>query len=311
MTKGPDFSKHTKRILAKRAGQFCSNPNCRRITSGPHSDSDKSMNHGRAAHIKAARNGGARYDPKMTDNERCNIVNGIWLCIECADVVDKDAKKFTVELLNKWKEDHEKWILDNLGSRDFSAQKELNEKNGLIIKMSSPDNEIAEEAVRILRVKKWLFDGTLIKAKLKNANLMNVDLSDANLEDANLSGASLEGSNLRKTNLANVNLCGTNLRNAKELSNTQLSQANSLKGATMVNGKRYNGRFNLDGDLLVAHLMKIGKSDIAMAAFYDVSVNAYRWGQDWKKWWKSPPQMYSSEAIMKRWQEVSENPDGL
>jgi hypothetical protein len=28
MTKGPDFSKKTSEILAKRAAQLCSNPNC-------------------------------------------------------------------------------------------------------------------------------------------------------------------------------------------------------------------------------------------------------------------------------------------
>ena len=127
MTAGPDFSEETKKTLAKRAGQVCSNPDCRRPTSGPHSDEKKAVNLGEAAHIRAARKGQARYDPNMTDEERRDISNGIWLCSTCARKIDRDEEKYTVELLNKWKKEHEDWI--SKGKPD-GALREVIVKNG-------------------------------------------------------------------------------------------------------------------------------------------------------------------------------------
>ena len=120
MTSGPDFSTQTKETLAKRAAQTCSNPDCRRRTSGPHTDDDKSVNLGEAAHIKAAREGVARYDPNMTDEERSHISNGIWLCRECAGRIDRDEERFPVELLQRWKKEHEDSVL--AGERGFPAR---------------------------------------------------------------------------------------------------------------------------------------------------------------------------------------------
>jgi len=269
------------------------------------------MNLGEAAHIKAAREGQARYDPKMTDEERSIISNGIWLCKECARKIDLDEKKYAVELLHRWKEEHEKWLLNNQNNSPFGASKEEQEKRTLIFQMASPERALSREAVRALRNKGWLRDGTLTGANLSNANLKDEDLSFANLEGANLSNANLEGANLHMANLAKTNLWQANLKNAQGLTDDQLSTAYSLLGATMSSGKRYNGRFNLDGDLVTAHLMRIGKSDEVMAAFYEVSVEDYQWGQEWKRFRESPPAMYGPVKILERWSMVMENPDGL
>lgn len=118
MTKGPDFSTKTKRTLAKRAGEVCSNPECRKPTGVPHTEEDKAINLGEAAHIKAARKGQARYNLNMSDEQRRNISNGIWLCIECAKKIDLDEKKYPVALLNKWKEIHKKWIKEGKPSKN-------------------------------------------------------------------------------------------------------------------------------------------------------------------------------------------------
>ena len=48
------FPSLVKDVLAKRAGQHCSNPGCRIATSGPHEDPEKTINLGVAAHITAA-----------------------------------------------------------------------------------------------------------------------------------------------------------------------------------------------------------------------------------------------------------------
>lgn len=110
MKKRDDFIDSTKRKLAIRAAHFCSHPDCMKLTAGPHSDPDKSLQTGHAAHIKAAAPGGARYDDTQTVAERKSMSNGIWMCRECGDLVDKDAKGYTVSLLKKWKREHEKLI---------------------------------------------------------------------------------------------------------------------------------------------------------------------------------------------------------
>jgi hypothetical protein len=101
------FSKTTREMLAKRAGQICSNPMCRKPTSGPHTDDDKAVDVGEAAHIRGANPGSKRYDKAMIPAERRAITNGIWLCRTCAKLIDSDEKKYTVELLYDWKRNHE------------------------------------------------------------------------------------------------------------------------------------------------------------------------------------------------------------
>ena len=99
-----DFLQPIKDKLAKRVGFRCSNPKCRKATSGPHSDSVNAINVGVAAHIAAAAPGGPRYDPAMTTEQRCSIDNGIWLCQVCAKLIDSDEGRFTVQVLQDWRE---------------------------------------------------------------------------------------------------------------------------------------------------------------------------------------------------------------
>lgn len=110
MSMGPDFTKNVVDALAKRAAQICSNPDCDNTTSGPHSDPGRAVILGEAAHIRGARLTSARYDPAMTDQERADPSNGIWLCGICARKIDKDESNFPVELLHQWKANHEAWV---------------------------------------------------------------------------------------------------------------------------------------------------------------------------------------------------------
>ena len=98
-----DFSEPVKRALASRVGNLCSNPECRALTSGPQEDQAKALNIGVAAHITAASPGGPRYDPELLAEERSGPSNGIWLCQNCAKLIDNDAIRFTVEVLRAWK----------------------------------------------------------------------------------------------------------------------------------------------------------------------------------------------------------------
>ncbi len=98
-----DFTSSARDILAKRVGYRCSNPSCRRPTIGPNSNPNKATSVGVASHICAAAPGGPRYDKSMSITERTSVKNGIWLCQNCATIIDRDANKYTVPLLQEWK----------------------------------------------------------------------------------------------------------------------------------------------------------------------------------------------------------------
>ncbi len=120
-----NFTKKNSIILSERAALMCSNPNCRILTSGPHSVESKSLKNGVAAHIHAATSGGPRYNPNQSKNERSCITNGIWLCHNCSDLVDKDPQRYTSNILFKWKKIHEKFVNE---IRKVENAKALNQK---------------------------------------------------------------------------------------------------------------------------------------------------------------------------------------
>ena len=111
-----DFTKTTKEILAKRVGHRCSNPNCLKSTIGPGSSENDVSNIGVAAHICAAAPGGPRYDSKMSSEQRKSIRNGIWLCQNCAHLIDADEEQYTVDILNTWKNSAEQRALQQITS---------------------------------------------------------------------------------------------------------------------------------------------------------------------------------------------------
>lgn len=72
-----DFNEDVKRAVAARAGNRCSNPDCRALTSGPQVDITKSLNVGVAAHITAASPGGPRYNASLTPKDRRHADNAM------------------------------------------------------------------------------------------------------------------------------------------------------------------------------------------------------------------------------------------
>ena len=52
--------------------------------------------------------------PKLTEAERISIENGIWLCSNCSNLIDKDAASFPVKLLFKWKKESENEALKRI-----------------------------------------------------------------------------------------------------------------------------------------------------------------------------------------------------
>src|SRR5450631_3549113 len=92
-----DFPKPVIRTVGLRAGYVCSNPACRQPTSGPHSDPEKFVLTGEAAHICAAAPNGPRYDANQSKEERRSASNGLWLCGNCNKLVDSDWAAWTAD----------------------------------------------------------------------------------------------------------------------------------------------------------------------------------------------------------------------
>jgi uncharacterized protein YjbI with pentapeptide repeats len=172
----------------------------------------------------------------------------------------------------------------------------------LIRKLRNAEAHIVRQAVDELRLRGHLTDGSLNWAYLRYVNLQGADLSGADLQKADLnlanmqgvdlSGANLQGTRMHKVNLrgaqmADTNLQGTNMakvdmRGVLDMTDEQLSQAGRLRCATMPDGTRYDGRFNLAGDLADARFLHVNTDDPqAMADFYAITRDQYALGQEW------------------------------
>jgi hypothetical protein len=204
-------------------------------------------------------------------------------------------------------------IIDRLARR----RENLSEKRRLVREMGSRDNSTALRAVDVLREMGALADGSLEGVDLKYANLDSAILSDAHLKGAYLSFAKLAGADLRNadlsgtilraadlqsamlinadlssaklldTNLNSANLhgaillgttlSGADLGGARGLSDSVLVQVETLKQTIMPTGILYDGRYNLPADI-----DSFDPADTkAAAAYYGISIAAYRKGQQW------------------------------
>jgi len=73
------------------------------------------LNVGVAAHVTGAAPGGPRYEPSLTPQQRADIANAVWLCQNCAKLVDNDPIRFDADLLREWKATAEREALDLVG----------------------------------------------------------------------------------------------------------------------------------------------------------------------------------------------------
>jgi uncharacterized protein YjbI with pentapeptide repeats len=172
----------------------------------------------------------------------------------------------------------------------------------LIRKLGSFDNEEAACAVLELRRRGRLSDGSLRGLDLRFVHMQGVDLSTADLAKTKLSFADMRGVNLAYAHLElahlhKVNLRGANfekadlqdgiltdaiLKGAQNLCEEQLAQTRELRGAMMPDGSRYDGRFNLIGDISNAYSSGIDIEDPeSLAAYFGVSLEEYLVGQTW------------------------------
>lgn len=115
-----DFPAGVKREVAIRVGMRCSNPNCRCPTAGPKAGPGGAVSIGVAAHITAAAKGGPRYDSTQSAQDRASLSNAIWLCQNCATLIDRDETLYETGLLRAWKDHSEAAAQMALGAREAS-----------------------------------------------------------------------------------------------------------------------------------------------------------------------------------------------
>ena len=171
----------------------------------------------------------------------------------------------------------------------------------IISKLRSSENKRVLEAVGELRAHGWLSDGTLknialIHAHLEGADLMNADLegvdfhqahmeftdlSSANLTDAKMVRATFKKANLSKTDMTGADLFKANLVDAIGLTPAQLRTTKRLIGATLPDGKLYDGRYNLEGDMQFLAWSRINPNNPAeIAKMLGVPEDVYIQGQE-------------------------------
>jgi hypothetical protein len=190
-------------------------------------------------------------------------------------------------------------VIDALGARREASA----ERRRLVREMGSFDNGIALRAIREIRAHGYHADGSLhhadlMRANLQGAELWSADLRGASFHHANLAGADLLGADLRRSVLWRANLRGTHLDEADlreanliwsdlreaRVTRDQLAMADSLRGAVLPDGSRYDGRFRLKGDISQAKMDGIDTDDPgAMAKWYAVPYNEFVRSLDLRK----------------------------
>ena len=89
-------------MLYAHSGNRCAYPDC----TNPIFEDDGQLT-GECCHIKALSPGGPRYDASQTDEERNGVDNLMLMCSRHHAIVDKNVDRYTVEVLQEYKQMHE------------------------------------------------------------------------------------------------------------------------------------------------------------------------------------------------------------
>jgi hypothetical protein len=158
-------------------------------------------------------------------------------------------------------------VLDQLDK----LREERQTRERLMREAHSRDKNFASQAIEELRALGWLAEGCLRDKELRGSNWDGANLYQADLRGADLRRANFEGADFYEANLTDAKVDPAQFRNAK-----------TLRFATMPDGQKYDGRYNLPHDLALMKdpRFKTDPNDPAQVAkFYDVPVEAYLKGQ--------------------------------
>lgn len=109
--KAREYTRTTLRRLDTLHGNQCAAPDCTR----PLIAKDGETIISKICHIEAASKNGPRYNRNMTDDDRRHFENLILLCDEHHSIIDNPDNEiqYPVEMLKKWKRNHESKLLHN------------------------------------------------------------------------------------------------------------------------------------------------------------------------------------------------------
>ena len=121
--KARQYKPSTVRRLDTLSGNECAQPTCSKRLIAEDGISIIS----KICHIAAASEEGPRYDRKMNDDERRGFDNLILLCDEHHVIIDNKANEtiYPTSLLKKWKDDHEKKIIELISNKNLLSKHPL------------------------------------------------------------------------------------------------------------------------------------------------------------------------------------------
>jgi len=134
MAKGPrDYSDKTLKRLFALSGNVCAFPGCSKRMVNHRNAKDSNI-----CHIEAANEGGERYNPNMTDEQRADYQNLILLCVQHHDETN-NVILYTVERLKEMKKNHESQLLNERINKNPSMLKNTIVSLSTIDLMQYPD----------------------------------------------------------------------------------------------------------------------------------------------------------------------------
>lgn len=139
-----------------------------------------------------------------------------------------------------------------------------NQKKSLISQLENHDSGIVKRVMQELNANGWLQDGSLYGWFLQNANFSGLDL--------------------RKANVNGLGLFQCRLEHAR-VYDKQLASLTDLRRTTLPDGRKYDGRYCLHGDIAWAKTRYgIDFNDTTveqMAKYYEVPLEDFIAGQRW------------------------------
>lgn len=116
----------TRKMLWGRSANRCAMPDCRKELVEDETETDDPSVIGDEAHIVAKEENGPRGKSDLTPEQRDTFNNLILLCKNHHKQIDDQKEKFSVSLLHEIKDQHLKWISDNLSpDRDKQRDDEI------------------------------------------------------------------------------------------------------------------------------------------------------------------------------------------
>ncbi len=104
--KARNYTDKTLKRLFGLSGNICSFPGCNKVLVNRQNAKDSNI-----CHIEAANEDGERYNEDMSDEQRADYPNLILLCVQHHDETN-DVVKYTVPVLQKMKQDHDSFYLN-------------------------------------------------------------------------------------------------------------------------------------------------------------------------------------------------------